>query len=186
MVGMSGLVTPIVVSAVGVFIVSSLIHMVFNWHKSEYQAPPNQDALADAMRPFNLQPGEYVMPYAGDMKAMGTPEFQERIKKGPNVLMTVRPNEMTSMGKLLGLWFVYQLGVSVLAAYVAGRALPQGASYLDVFRFAGVTAFIAYSAGIWQHWIWWGKSTRAAITTTIDGLIYALVTAGTFGWLWPR
>jgi hypothetical protein len=186
MVGLSGLWMPIVLSAVGVFIVSSLIHMVFKWHQGEYQAPPNQDALADAMRPFNLAPGEYIMPYAGDMKQMATPEFQARVKKGPNVMMVVRPNEMGNMGRMLALWFVYSLGVSVFSAYVTGRALPQGADYLQVFRFAGVTAFCAYALGIWQHWIWWGKSLRSAITTTIDGLIYACITGGVFGWLWLR
>lgn len=186
MVGLSGLWMPIVLSAVAVFVVSSLIHMVFNWHKGEFQSPPNEAALADAMRPFNIAPGEYIMPYATDMKAMGTPEFQARIQKGPNVMMTVRPNQMANMGKMLGLWFLYSLVVSVFSAYVAGRALPQGADYLPVFRFAGVTAFCAYSLGIWQNWVWWGKSTRGAILSTIDGLIYACVTGGMFGWLWMR
>lgn len=186
MVGMSGLVMPIVLSAVGVFVVSSLIHMVFNWHKNEYQKLPNEDAVSAALRPFNLAPGEYALPAVNEAKEMGTPEFQARLKQGPNLFMTVRPNEVGNMGKMLGLWFVYALGVAVVTAYVTGRALPQGAEYLDVFRFAGTTTFIAYAAGIWQHWIWWGKGTRAAITTTVDGLLYALVTAGVFGWLWPR
>jgi hypothetical protein len=186
MVGLSGLWMPIVLSAVAVFIASSLIHMVIGWHRAEYQAPPNESAIADALRPFNLQPGEYHMPWASDMKAMGTPEFQDRIRRGPNLTMTVRPNEMGNMGKMLGQWFFYTLVVSVFAAYLTGRAHSQGADYMTIFRFAGAAAFTGYVLALWQFYVWFGKSLRYMLTSTIDGLIYALLTAGIFGWLWPR
>jgi hypothetical protein len=186
MVGLSGLWMPIVLSAVAVFIASSLIHMVIGWHRGEYVAVPNQDAVGDALRPFNIPPGEYHMPWASDMKAMGTPEFQDRIKRGPNLTMLVRPNEMGNMGKMLAQWFVYTLVVSVFAAYLTGRALGQGAEYMTVFRFAGAAAFTGYVLALWQFYVWFGKSLRYMITSSIDGLIYALLTAGIFGWLWPR
>ncbi len=32
---------------------------------------------------------------------------------------------------------------------------------------------------------WKGQKWSTTIKFMIDGLIYALVTAGTFGWLWP-
>jgi hypothetical protein len=64
--------------------------------------------------------------------------------------------------------------------------LPAGSDYLRVFRFAGTTAFIAYSAALWQMPIWYRRSWVITIKATVDGLIYALLTAGTFGWLWPR
>jgi hypothetical protein len=76
--------------------------------------------------------------------------------------------------------------VGVFAAYVAGRALPPGSHYLHVFRFAGVAAFLAYSVALWQMSIWYQRAWSITIKSTIDGLIYALLTAGTFGWLWPR
>jgi hypothetical protein len=186
MVGLSGLWMPIVLSAVLVFVASSLIHMVLGWHKGEYAQPPGEQAIADAIRAAKVPPGEYIMPYAGDMKTMSTPEFKARLEQGPNVLMTVHPPGASGMGKMLALWFVYSLVVSVFAAYVAGRALGQGADYLHVFRFAGVTAFAGYGLAHWQYWVWWSKSTRSTITNTLDALIYALLTAGAFGWLWPR
>jgi hypothetical protein len=34
--------------------------------------------------------------------------------------------------------------------------------------------------------IWYSRAWINTIKSTIDGLIYALLTAGTFGWLWPR
>lgn len=186
MVGLSGLYVPILLSAVVVFIASSLIHMVLGWHKGDFPAPPNQDALGDAMRPFNLAPGEYSMPRADSMKEMGEPAFIEKMKKGPVLMMTVLPNQPMNMGKSLGLWFMYSLAISAFAAYVTGRTHGFGADYLSVFRVAGAVTFAAYALGSWQAWIWYGRSMRSTIIATLDGLIYALVTAGVFGWLWPR
>jgi hypothetical protein len=76
--------------------------------------------------------------------------------------------------------------VGVFAAYVAGRALPEGAHYLAVFRFAGVTGFVAYALAGWQESIWYKRPWSVTLKNTFDGLLYGLVTAGTFGWLWPR
>jgi hypothetical protein len=187
MVGLSGLWMPIVLSAVAVFIASSLIHMVLKWHRAEYKEPPNGAAVADALRPFKIPPGEYYLPFAGGgQKEMDSPEFQARVKAGPNLSMIVRPNEMANMGVLLGQWFVYCLVVSLFTAYITGRALPQGAEYLRVFQIAGATAFAGYVLALWQAYIWFAKPMRYMIFSTLDGLIYALLTGGIFGWLWMR
>ena len=72
------------------------------------------------------------------------------------------------------------------AAYVAGRALQPGTDYLRVFQLIGATAFIGYSVALWQMSIWYSRAWSHTIKSTMDGLIYSLLTAGTFGWLWPR
>jgi hypothetical protein len=126
------------------------------------------------------------MPRAADSKEMRSPEFAEKMKKGPVVMMTVMPNGPVSMGKSLGLWFLYTVAIGFMCAYVAGRALPVGAPYLHVFRFAGTTAFLSYAAALWQAPIWYGRPWRLTLKDTVDGLLFALFTAGTFGWLWPR
>ena len=64
------------------------------------------------------------------------------------MVLTVLPSGPPSMGSYLGLWFLYSAVVGLLAAYVAGRALPVGAPYLHVFRFVGATAFIGYSVAL--------------------------------------
>jgi len=117
---------------------------------------------------------------------MRSPEFLEKRRKGPVMVLTVLPSGPPSMGSYLGLWFLYSAVVGLLAAYVAGRALPVGAPYLHVFRFVGATAFIGYSVALWQMSIWYRRAWLTTIKATVDGLIYALLTAGTFGWLWPR
>ena len=83
-------------------------------------------------------------------------------------------------------WFLYLVVVGIFSAYVAGRALHPGEEYLHVFRFAGTTAFLCYTVALWQMSIWYRKPWITTIKSTIDGLIYALLTAGVFGWLWPQ
>jgi hypothetical protein len=120
------------------------------------------------------------------MKDMNSPEFIEKQKQGPVAMLTVLPNGPQNMGKGLILWFIFSIVVSIFAAYIAGRAVGPGADYLSVFRFVGATAFIAYTMSSWSDSIWYGRKWGTTIKNTIDGLFYALVTAGTFGWLWPN
>jgi hypothetical protein len=187
MTGMHALWMPIVLSAVFVFVASSLIHMVLSgWHASDYGKLPNQDAVMDALRPFAISPGDYMVPRPDSMADMRSAAFKEKTDKGPRIVMTVLPNGFSGVGAQMGSWFAYCLVISVFAAYVAGRALRPGTEYLHVFRFAGVAAFLGYSAALWQLSIWYRRSLTTTIKATIDGFIYALLTAGTFGWLWPR
>ena len=186
MTGLSALWLPILLSSVIVFVVSSVIHMALPWHKNDYRKVPNEDKLRDALRPLGVPPGDYMVPRPSNMEEMRSPEFLEKMKKGPVMMLTVIPNGPPSMGKPLVLWFLYSAVVGLFAAYVAGRALPVGAPYLRVFQLVGATAFIAYAAALWQTSIWYRRAWSTTIKATIDGLLYALLTAGTFGWLWPR
>jgi hypothetical protein len=186
MTGLSSLWLPILLSAVIVFLASSVIHMMLPWHKSDYPKMPNEDKVMDALRPLAIPPGDYMIPRPSSTQEMRAPEFLEKMKKGPVVVMTVLPNGPMGMGKNLTQWFLYSVVVGVFGAYVAGRALPPGAAYLSVFRFVGVTAFLAYAAALWQMSIWYRRAWITTIKATVDGLIYGLLTAGTFGWLWPH
>jgi hypothetical protein len=177
---------PILVSSVIVFVVSSVIHMASPWHKGDYPRMPDEEKVIAALRPLAIPPGDYMVPRASGMNEMRSPEFREKMKNGPVMVVTVAPNGMPKMGKSLLFWFLYSAVIGLFAAYVAGRALPVGASYLSVFRFVGTTAFLGYSLALWQMSIWYRRAWSTTVKATIDGLIYALLTAGTFGWLWPR
>ena len=186
MTELTALWLPILLSAVIVFAVSSAIHMLSPWHKGDYPKAPNEDKIRDALRPLAIPPGDYMIPRAASRAEFGTPEFAEKMKAGPVLMMTVMPNGPWSMGRNMGLWFLYLIVVGILAAYVTGRALAVGAPYLQVFRFIGTTAFLGYAMALWQMSIWYRRAWSITIKTTVDGLIYALLTAGVFGWLWPR
>ncbi|MFQ5549913.1 MAG: hypothetical protein ACE5FJ_01595, partial [Gemmatimonadales bacterium] len=172
-------------SAVIVFIVSSIIHTLLTYHRTDFQSVPSEDQVQDALRPFNIPPGDYGLPYAGSMQALKSPEFLEKLNKGPVAFLTVLPTGPMNMGKSLAQWFVYSLIVSFFAAYLASRVVDAGTDYLAVFRVVGTVAFMGYSIGLMQNSIWLGRSWPATLRSMFDGLIYALFTAGTFGWLWP-
>jgi hypothetical protein len=185
MVPLTALWMPILLSAVIVFIASSVMHMVLPYHKSDYGKVPDEDKVLAALRPFRIPPGDYMLPRPASMAEMKDPAFLEKMNAGPVATMTIRPSGPPAMGTSLVLWFVYSVVVSGMAAYVAGRVLGPDAHYLSVFRFAGTTAFAAYAMAHLQDSIWMGRSWSTTIKNMFDGLVYAMLTAGTFGWLWP-
>jgi len=177
---------PILVSAVFVFIASSVIHMLLGWHNQDYPKMAQEDRFIEALRPLGIEPGDYMVPRATGMKEMQTPEFMEKRTKGPVMVVTVMPNGPFGMGRTLAWWFIYSLVVSLFAAYIGSRALAPGTHYIRVFQIVGATAFIGYALALWQMSIWYARSLRTTILSNVDGLIYSLLTAGTFGWLWPK
>ncbi len=185
MISLFSLWLPIVLSAVFVFIVSSFIHMLLPYHRSDFAKIPREKDVMEALRPFDIPPGDYMMPCAGGPKEMKSPEFLEALKKGPAGVFTIMPGGSTSMAGNLIQWFLYLIVVSIFAAYIASRAVGAGAPYLAVFRFAGCTAFIGYTLALWQNSIWYKRKWSSTMKSTLDGLIYSLIAAGTFGWLWP-
>jgi hypothetical protein len=184
MVPILSLVVPILVAAVVVFLTSALMHMVLKYHNSDYGKLGNEEAVGNALRGASL--GHFVIPHSGGGQAFKDPAFIERMKRGPVAFITVLPSAAPNMGKSLGQWFAFTLAVGVVAAYVAGRALGPGAEYLQVFRFVGTTAFLAYAVGSMQESIWFGRKWSVTGKHMLDGLVYALLTAGVFGWLWPN
>jgi hypothetical protein len=186
MTELSTLWFPILLSAVAVFVASSIIHMVSPWHRTDYPKMPNEDRARDALRPLNIPPGDYMIPRPASRADLRTPEFADKINAGPVMIVTVLPNGPMSMARNLTLWLLYCVANSVFAAYIASRALPPDPGYLEVFRFAGATAFIAYAVALWQMSIWYRRSWLTTFKATVDGLIYACLTGGVLAWLWPN
>ena len=186
MVSLVSLAIPIVVSAVIVFIASTVLHMLVPLHRNDYRKVPSEDQFQAAIRSFDLPSGDYVVPCAGSPAGMKDPAFLERMKKGPVAIMTLMAGGAPSMAISLVQWFVYSLIISLFAGYIASRALGPGARYLAVFRFVGCSAFMGYSLGLFQDSIWYHRNWGATSRYALDGLIYGLLTAGTFGWLWPQ
>jgi len=186
MVPLTSLVLPILGSAVIVFVLSSIIHMVLPYHKSDMRKLPDEDAVLEALRRLSIPPGDYGAPHPGSSAGMKKPEFVAKMEKGPLVLMTLSPGGPVAMGKSLSLWFLYCVLVSVFAGYLAGRALGPGTHYLAVFRIVGTAAFMGHSLGLIPNSIWYRRAWGTTLKSVFDGLVYALFTAGMFGWLWPR
>ncbi|MEX2527663.1 MAG: hypothetical protein WEA09_08495 [Gemmatimonadota bacterium] len=176
---------PILVASVLVFLASTVIHMFLGYHAGDLAEVPSEDAVRAALRGANIPPGDYAIPRAGSMKEMADPAFIAKQNDGPVAVLTVLPNGPARMGPMLMKWFAFIVAISLITAYLTGRTLAAGADYLAVFRVAGTVAFVAYAVDSWPQSIWFGKKWSTTLKNTFDGLVYALLTAGAFGWLWP-
>jgi hypothetical protein len=183
MVSVTALWLPILVSAVVVFLASSIMHMVLPYHRSDYAKVPSEDEVMAALRKVSIPPGDYVIPHAATSEQRKSDEFAKKLAEGPLAMLTVWQG--IGMGASLAQWFVYSVVIGIFAGYLAGQAVPPGGDYLDVFRFAGTTAFAGYALALAQSSIWMKRAWGATLKSMFDGLVYALLTAGVFGWLWP-
>jgi hypothetical protein len=186
MVTLAALWVPIAVAAVLVFVTSAIVHIVLRYHASDYRALPRESETMADLRRAGLTPGMYMFPHAADPKQMSSPEIKAKYEAGPVGHLTVFPSSVPQLGKHLAQWFVFCVAVGVFTAYVAGHTLAPGTHYLEVFRVVGAVSFMAYGVGRVTDSIWMGHPWGATVKQVVDGLLYALVTAGAFGWLWPR
>jgi hypothetical protein len=184
MVGLAELWLPVLVSSVLVFLASSIIWMVLPHHKADIKVLPNEEDFDAAIKPMDIQPGLYMYPgcHGKDIKSDA---FQTRWKAGPwgtiNVLGSA-PN----FGMNLLKTFIAYLVISAMAGYLAGIGTMPGAEYMDVFRVVGTAAILGYCMGSLSGDFFMGKPTRFIITCFIDGVIFALITAGVFASMWPE
>lgn len=185
MVELMDLWLPIVLSAVIVFVASSIIWMATPLHKHDYKDPGDKEgAILDTVRGAGLTPGVYFVPWCAPKNAKD-PAHIAKMDAGPWAMMTVLPGK-PNMGRMLGLWFIHAVVIAVCVAYLASHAgLAAGAEYLSVFRIVGTTTLLAYAGFALPMYIWHGLPGRRAAGMVVDGLVYALLTAGTFAWLWP-
>jgi hypothetical protein len=186
MVTLAQLWLPVLLSAVFIFVASSVIHMFLKWHNSEYHGFPNEEAVRAVIREGTDTPGQYFVPYAADEKKMRDPEVRRKFEEGPVALVTLRRAGPVDMKKPLVLWFLYTLAVSLLTGYVASRSLAAGAPAVHVMRVASLVPLLTYIGGHIQNGIWMGKPWSSVAKEILDGAIYAGITGLTFAWLWPR
>jgi hypothetical protein len=186
MVPLSALLVPIVVAAVLVHFASAIVHMVLQWHRTDYQRLPDEAAVIAALKKSPPAAGAYMFPYHSDMKEFKNPEYQKKFEEGPVGVVTIRPAGKFSMTKPLTQWFLFCLLMSTTAAYIASRTLAPGTDYLQVFRVAGTVAFAGYGMGALQESIWMGRPWPTTLKNLGDALLYACLTGGAMGWRWPH
>jgi hypothetical protein len=185
MVALTALWLPILLSAIIVFIASSIVHMVLPYHRSDYRQLPEEDKMLATLRPAGLTRGLYVFPYCTH-KDMNTPAMQEKYKQGPVGMMTIYPTGPVAMPKFLIQWFVYCLLIGLFVAYLAAHTVAPGAPFRHVLRVVGTAAFLGYGLGTFTNAIWKGQTWSMTFKEVFDGFLFAVLTAGTFAWLWPH
>ena len=188
MVWLTSLWLPILVAAVGVFLVSFITHMVLPYHRSDMRKVPadKEDGVLDALRRAGLPPGDYAAPHAGSAAGMKDPVFIAKATKGPLVLMTVSPGAPPSMGPYLGLWFVYCLVISAVSAYVVWRVFGTDGSFRAVFKLGCVVSALSYGMALPQHSIWYRRRWATTLKSMFDSVLFGLATGAAFAYLWPQ
>jgi len=185
MVHLVDLWLPILLSGVIVFFASSILHMVLPLHASDFTKVPGEADLQEVLRNAGVKPGQYMFPHCDGMKGLGEPEMQEKFIKGPVGVMNVIPSGPPSMGKNLAQWFGFCILISIFVGYVASFSMDAGRAYMEVFRLTGTVAIVSYGISGFPDAIWKGGSWATAMKFAFDGLVYGLLTAGVFSWLWP-
>ncbi len=133
-----------------------------------------------------MMPGQYCIPWVADPAQRKSPEFIKKMTDGPVAMITIRPAGESGMGGMLAKWLMYSLVISATVAYVTGRTMGAGHSYLSIFRVTGTVAFLAYGGSHAIYGIFWGRPWRVVWLDIFDALIYGSLTAGAFGWRWPQ
>lgn len=177
---------PILLSAVAVFVLSSLVHMVFKWHMPDYKGFANEDAVRTAINAGHPSPGQYVLPYCKDMKDLASEAMKKKYQEGPVGFLRLNAPGPHNMGKSLGLWFLFTLAVTTVAAYLAWRVCgldPAQAS--RAAKWAAAISFIAYGFGGVPESIWLVRPWVSTAKYLLDAALYGLGTGLVFFWLWP-
>jgi len=178
---------PILLSAVVIFIISSILHMVLKgWHTSDYKGFANEDAVRAAINAGNPTPGRYVVPYCTDSKDWGSEAMKQKYREGPVGHLTLGPIGLPNLGKFLGQWFVWALIVSAIAAYVAARVYGLNPSHdCRAAKLIGVIIFAGLGFGTITESIWAMRPWVTSVKYLVDSALYGLGSAATFYWLWP-
>ena len=176
---------PILVGALLAWIASALIHVVVKYHNSDYKKLPNEDEVSAAIRSGSPGVGVYVMPFCIEMSDMQDEAMQQKYADGPVAFLTVFPNGMPNMGKLMAQQISYFVLGCLLISYCASLTLAPGTEYLTVFRVVSTMGFLTFGWAVIPFSIWYGHPWSTTAKYLLDALIYGMVVAGTFAWLWP-
>jgi hypothetical protein len=177
---------PILLATFLCFVVSALVWMFAPHHKKEWKGPPNQDGVMDLLRKGNVAAGGYLFPFGDRSDKAAFAEAMKKFAEGPAGVMYVFPKGPMNMRKMLGQQFAFFLLVNLMLALLGSRVGLDGQPYLHVFKVIGFVAFMTYAVGVAPESIWFGRPWKSYLLGAVDGLLYACVTAGAFGWLWPR
>ena len=179
------LLLPAALGAVLAWIASASLHVALKFHNADYKALANEDEIAAAIRAANPEKGVHSVPFVPDMKDMANPDMQKKFETGPVSFITIFDNGMPNMPKLLVQQILYFLIGALLVGYCASLALEPGAEYLDVFRFVSAVGFLAFGWAVVPFSIWYGHTWATCARYLVDALIYGLLIAGAYAWLWP-
>jgi hypothetical protein len=178
------LLLPIAVSAIAVFVLSMIIHMS-PWHRGDSARLPDEDGVMQALRGFNIPPGDYATPHPRSVEYMKSKEYDAQRDAGPVMFLTVLPTGPWNMGRMMGLWFLYCVVISASVACIVSRVVPPGGHRHAIFHDVAAITFLAHAMAVIPMSIWYNRKWSTTAKTVVDALLYALATGWIFSMMWP-
>ena len=177
---------PVVVSAVAVWLVSAVLHMVLKYHRADFRPLTDESEVAPALRKAVPGPSVYILPHCPEMSQLKDPAFVKKFEEGPVALITVLKSGPPNMGKNLVQWLLFCFLVSFTVGYVARNTLGFETDPETILQITGAVAFVGYGYGRFQDSIWHGIPWSNSLRGLIDAAVYAVVTGLVFRFLWPE
>ena len=171
---------PIILSALALFVASFLSWVIVPLHRKDWIKFEKEDDFLKATRELAIPRGSYMFPGYESSEEMQSEEYKAKWEAGPVGVMTVFPT--VSMGKNLGLTFLYFLVAVFCLGYLATLALKPGAAFMTVFRFVTTAALMTFLTAIVQHAIWFHNRIVGHV---IESVAYAVITGAIFAAMWP-
>jgi hypothetical protein len=176
---------PILLSAVAVWIASSVVWMALPHHKQDFIRLADEDGFMDSVRKSGIKPGNYLFPDFRDREAMKSEKVSKALEEGPVGHLSVWPTPVTMGSKLVATFIVY-LVVSTLIAYLTRVTIPGAAPFPRVFQVAATAGILAYCFSFIPNALWFGSYKRTVVANFVDGLVYGAITGAIFAWRWPH
>jgi hypothetical protein len=176
---------PILLSAVAIWIASTMAWIALPHHKQDFIGLADEDGFMDYIRRSGIEPGNYLFPDFRDREAMKSEKTCKALKEGPVGHLSVWQTPVTMGGKMVATLVVY-LVVSTLIAYLTRVAIPGAAPFPKVFQVAATAGILAYCFSFIPNALWFGSYKRTIVATFIDGLVYGAITGAIFAWRWPH
>ena len=157
-------------------------------HKNDLKKVPDEDAFQDAFRRMGITPGDYAVPCAGSShgdEGAGLRREDGEGTAGVHDRAGRRPHASWARASPCGSCTASSSACS--AAMSAGRALAPGAQTTSTcFDSSAPSPLRATRCRCRRPPSGTNATGARRSASMIDGLVYGMLTAGTFGWLWPK
>lgn len=170
----------ILIATIALWFLSFLAWAILPHHFGDRRKVDDEDGFMDYLRQRNVQPGNYLFPYAASSKEQSSKEHAEKYTAGPRG--TLNLYAMPNMGKNMALTILYFFVTVFTIAYIAHIACPPGSEFMRVFRIAGTIGVLTYASSGVLNRIWF---TERMWTNIVDGIVYGLVLGLIFAAMWP-
>ncbi len=178
--GIEQLWLPILLSGLATHIYSTLAWMLLPHHKPEWNRLPVEQELLELLNRHQVPPNQYMFPFAANGNEAGTPEFKTRQACSGMLIRWATP---LNMGAAIGKTLAFFMVAAACIGYLAGLAIPTpSADAAHVFRVVGTTGILTHCFAHFPHVFWFRRRIAMEV---LDGIIFAMITAGIFAALWP-